>query len=229
MAPNVGLPLSVLALPFLAFVLLAVVAPLRRAGRAAGLASILAMALAFAAALTVWARGLVVEATWTWLPADGGPIASVGLMVDSLSKAMLVLVTLVSLLVQIYSENERRLSDAINRKDTSEIDRLVASDFELRPADNIGTPVPRADWLAKLSSEPPAEITIGQMAVHDFGAIRIVSFLMTRAGNPPVAVVDVWTQSGDASVLKVRYAAVQGPGAAPVPGETRPPPIEKKY
>ena len=103
MAPSVGLPLSVLALPFLAFVLLAVVAPLRRAGRAAGLVSILAMALAFAAALTVWARGLVVEATWTWLPADGGPIASVGLMVDSLSQAMLVLVTLVSLLVQVYS------------------------------------------------------------------------------------------------------------------------------
>ena len=135
----------------------------------------------------------------------------------------------VTRLVQIYSENERRLADAINRKDMSEIDRLVASDFELRPADNIGTPVPRADWLAKLSSEPPAEVTIGQMAVHDFGAIRIVSFLMTRADNPPVAVVDVWTQSGDASVLKVRYAAVQGPGAVPVPGETRQPPIEKKY
>ena len=103
MAPSIGLPLAVLALPFIAFVLLAVAAPLRRAGRAAGLVSILTMALAFAAALTVWARGLVVEATWTWIPADGGPIASVGLMVDSLSQAMLVLVTLVSLLVQIYS------------------------------------------------------------------------------------------------------------------------------
>jgi hypothetical protein len=51
MARSVGLPLVVLALPFVAFVLLAVVAPLRRAGRPAGLVSILAMALAFAAAL----------------------------------------------------------------------------------------------------------------------------------------------------------------------------------
>lgn len=135
----------------------------------------------------------------------------------------------VTRLVQIYSENERRLADAINRKDTSEIDRLVASDFELRPADAIGTPVPRADWLAQLSSEPPAEITIGQMAVHDYGAIRIVSFSMTRTGNPPVAVVDVWMQSGDASVLKVRYAAVQGSGPAPVPGEMQRPPIEKRF
>jgi len=103
MGASVWLPLSVLALPFVAFVLLAVVAPLRRAGRPAGLVSIVAMALAFAAAVTVWTRGLVVEATWTWLPADGGPIASVGLLVDSLSTAMLVLVTLVSLLVQVYS------------------------------------------------------------------------------------------------------------------------------
>ncbi|HEU5272958.1 MAG TPA: DUF4440 domain-containing protein, partial [Xanthobacteraceae bacterium] len=101
----------------------------------------------------------------------------------------------VTRLVQIYSDQERRLADAINRKDTGEIDRLVASDFELRPADKIGTPVPRADWLAQLSGEPAAETTIGQMAVHDFGAIRIVSFLMTRAGNPPIAVVDVWMQS----------------------------------
>lgn len=135
----------------------------------------------------------------------------------------------VTRLVQIYSDQERRLADAINRKDTGEIDRLVASDFELRPADKIGTPVPRADWLAQLSGEPAAETTIGQMAVHDFGAIRIVSFLMTRAGNPPIAVVDVWMQSGDASVLKVRYAAAQGSAPVPVPGEIRQPPIEKRF
>ena len=103
MAPSVGLPLAVLALPFVAFVLLAVVAPLRRAGRLAGLVSILAVGLAFAAALIVWARGLVVEATWTWLPADGGPMASVGVWVDGMAMQMCVLVTLISLLVQIYS------------------------------------------------------------------------------------------------------------------------------
>ena len=41
--------------------------------------------------------------TWTWLPGDGGPMATVGVMVDDLSLTMLLLVTLVSLLVQIYS------------------------------------------------------------------------------------------------------------------------------
>jgi NADH-quinone oxidoreductase subunit L len=97
------LPLSVLALPFVAFVLLAVVGPLRRSGRGAALVSIAAMALALAGALVVRVSGLDVETTWTWIPADGGPIAQVGLLNDHLSNAMLVLVTLVSLLVQIYS------------------------------------------------------------------------------------------------------------------------------
>ena len=54
MAPSVWLPLLVLGLPFVAFVLLAVVAPLRRVGPRAGLVSIGAIALAFGAALTPW-------------------------------------------------------------------------------------------------------------------------------------------------------------------------------
>jgi NADH-quinone oxidoreductase subunit L len=100
---NAWLPLSVLALPFAAFVLLAVVGPLRRSGRGAALVSIAAMVMALGAALIVRVSGLDGETTWTWIPADGGPIARVGLLNDHLSNAMLVLVTLVSLLVQVYS------------------------------------------------------------------------------------------------------------------------------
>ena len=99
----VWLPLLVLALPFAAFVLLAVLAPLRRAGRLAGGVSIAAMAAALAGALVVWSEGFRSDATWVWIPADDGPMATVGLLVDPLANAMLVLVTLVSLLVQVYS------------------------------------------------------------------------------------------------------------------------------
>jgi NADH-quinone oxidoreductase subunit L len=100
---NVGLPLLVLAMPFVSFLFLAIVGPLRRTGRGAGLVSIAAIAISFAAAVFVWTQGFVAEQTWTWIPADGGPIATVGVLVDPLSNKMLVLVTLVSLLVQIYS------------------------------------------------------------------------------------------------------------------------------
>ncbi len=103
------LALLVLALPFASFVLIGLVRPLRRAGRAAGLVSITFMAAALATSFALWTRGLTVDGgqnpsrTWGWLPADGGPMATVGVMVDGLSMMMLMLVTLVSLLVQIYS------------------------------------------------------------------------------------------------------------------------------
>ena len=136
-------------------------------------------------------------------------------------------------LVQIYSDYERRLADAINRRDTGEIDRLVAQDFELRAAGNIGVPVPRAEWIAQSLKEPAGSLSIGQMAVHDYGDIRIVSFVMTRAAaarrERGIAVVDVWMQSGESSVLKTRYAAVQEAQSPRVPGETRPQQIDKRY
>src|SRR6185436_1375286 len=68
-----------------------------------------AMAGALAAAVATLAgagpRGRLQSpsVTWSWIPADGGPMASVGVMVDDISMAMLLLVTLVSLLVQLYS------------------------------------------------------------------------------------------------------------------------------
>ena len=100
---EVQLPLLVLALPFVSFLLLAAVPPLRRRGRLAGEMSIAAMAVGFVCALVVWHAGANAEELWAWLPGDGGPMARVGIMVDELSRPMLVLVTLVSLLVQIYS------------------------------------------------------------------------------------------------------------------------------
>ncbi len=137
-------------------------------------------------------------------------------------------------LVQVYSDAEQRLAAAINRKDISEIGQLVADDFELRSAANIGTPVARADWIAQSFKEAPRSISITQMAVQDYGNVRVVSFTMTPTGTPrggaSFAVVDVWTQTGERSVLRVRYAAAQPAGSSVrVPGEVRQPQIEKRY
>src|SRR5574341_976437 len=89
---TVWLPLLVLTLPFASFLVLAVVAPLRRAGRVAGGVSIAAVAVALAGALVAWSEGFRSEPTWVWIPAEDGPVATVGLLVDPLSNAMLVLV-----------------------------------------------------------------------------------------------------------------------------------------
>ena len=152
---------------------------------------------------------------------------------QALAQPVRTQIPVVTRLVQIYADYERRLADAIQRRDSGEIDRLVAADFELRAASNIGVAVPRPDWIAQSLKEPAASVSIGQMAVHDYGDIRIVSFLMKRTEasrpEPGVAVVDVWLQSGESSVLKTRYATVLDNPSGRVPGETRPPQIDKRY
>ncbi len=97
------LALIVLGLPFVSFLVLALARPVRRAGRAAGWLSIAAMACAFLIALVIWSSGTTVEALWGWVPADEESMVTVGVLVDELSRTMLLLVTLVSLLVQVYS------------------------------------------------------------------------------------------------------------------------------
>src|SRR6058998_2594125 len=93
-------------LPAGAFVLLSVAFPLRRSGRPAAYVSILFSAAALGGALLAWrlsSHDAFTRLLWEWLPAESGPMVTVGVLLDDLSAAMLVLVTLVSLLEQVYS------------------------------------------------------------------------------------------------------------------------------
>ncbi len=99
--------LLALLLPACAFVILAVVAPLRRHGRAAAGLSVLFAAGALAAAIgalrLATRSGGFSEWVWAWIPAEAGPLATVGVLADGDSALMLVLVALISFLVQVYS------------------------------------------------------------------------------------------------------------------------------
>ncbi len=94
-------------LPAAAFLVLAVAYPLRRAGRPAAYLSVLASIGSLGAALLAWQAvgSLAVPDVWLWdwLPQQGGPLATMGVMADAQSAVMLVLVALVAALVQIYS------------------------------------------------------------------------------------------------------------------------------
>jgi NADH-quinone oxidoreductase subunit L len=116
MVNPVTLALIAFLLPAAAFLVIAVLPPLRRSGRPAAWFSIACMGAAFVAALAAFlavhapdASREPIHRVWSWLPASHGAFAAVGVLVDSASTAMLVLVTLVALLVQVYST--RYLSD----------------------------------------------------------------------------------------------------------------------
>jgi hypothetical protein len=133
-------------------------------------------------------------------------------------------------LVQSYTEYEKRLAGALSRGDAGEIDKLVSPDFEMRSAAHPGAPTPRAQWIAQSVKETASRAAIEQMAVHDYGSVRIVSFLSKSATDgdaPGVMFVDVWTQSGQGSILKLRYAGMEGSGN--FPGDAAPPPFNKRF
>ena len=99
--------LTVLLTPITVFLLLALVAPLRRSGRPAAVISILGAMGTFAAAVQTWLLvdrlDAPIQRVWTWLPDSQGALATVGYLADEQSAIMILLVSLVSLLVQIYS------------------------------------------------------------------------------------------------------------------------------
>ena len=98
--------LAALLLHALAFLVLAVVVPLRRLGRPAAYFSILCAIGSLASALLAWqahAGSAVSRLAWEWLPAQGQTLATVGVLADAESTAMLSLVALVACLVQVYS------------------------------------------------------------------------------------------------------------------------------
>jgi NADH-quinone oxidoreductase subunit L len=103
----VALVLIALLLPAASFVIIGAVPPLRRSGRPAAWFSIACMLVSFVSAIQAWRLaadvGDTIHRAWPWLPGANGPFAAVGILADPQSTTMLLLVTLVALLVQIYS------------------------------------------------------------------------------------------------------------------------------
>lgn len=122
----------------------------------------------------------------------------------------------VTRLVQLFSSLESELMTAVQKGNSTAIDKMLADDFELRSGAMPGTPTPRADWLQHSRRQLSAPIE--QMAVHDHGTTAIVSFLWKRGTGKDIFIVDVWSKSGDAWKLSVRYASPAGDQRFTIPG-----------
>ena len=130
-------------------------------------------------------------------------------------------------LVQLFSTLENELMTAVEKGDSTTINNMLAEDFELRSGAMPGTPTPRAEWLRH--SRGQLVESIEQMAVHDYGAVAVVSYLWKRQARHDIFIVDVWGKSGDAWKLSVRYASPAGDRRFSIPGAVlEVPPIEKR-
>jgi len=103
------MPFLVLALPTLAFIILALVPQLRRSGKPAAYLVIISSAASLWAAVKLLVNQLSLgdevqsEFLIRWLPNGGDSLTDVGWLIDGTSAPMLVVVGLVALCVQVYS------------------------------------------------------------------------------------------------------------------------------
>jgi hypothetical protein len=130
--------------------------------------------------------------------------------------------------VAIFSKLENALADALQRRDAEALSRIVSEDFEIRSAPVPGVPTARDEALHAWSQQPALPpSSIGQMAVHDYGELMVVSFVWKLGAAPTIPaqsffVVDTWKRAGTDWKLAVRYAAPIVDGAAAVPGTVAP-------
>lgn len=110
-------------------------------------------------------------------------------------------VGLATRLVVVYSRLENALADR------TKLDQLLAPDFEemhvardAAAAEPVVRHIPRDEWIKQGAGAP----SMAQMAVHDQGALRIVSYVASANGRQSY-VVDVWKGSELQPLLAIRY------------------------
>jgi ketosteroid isomerase-like protein len=129
--------------------------------------------------------------------------------------------------VATFTKLENEWNDALRRHDAEALARIVSEDFEIRSAPTPGVPTARDEALRAWAQLPALQSTVGQMAVHEYGELMVVSFvwkLGEAEGRPQQTffVVDTWKRAGNEWKVAVRYAAPIVDGGAAVPGAVAP-------
>lgn len=131
--------------------------------------------------------------------------------------------------VVTFTQLENSWIEAVQKHDTKALDKILAPDYELRSGNTPGVPTPRDDSLKQSLASPAFQSSIGQMAVHEYGDLMVVSFMwkITAPQGAGLAqnvfVVDTWKRAGDNWQVLVRYASPVDTAAA-VPGAVPPSP-----
>jgi uncharacterized protein DUF4440 len=131
----------------------------------------------------------------------------------------------VTRLVKQFYELETTLAAKLAARDVAALDGLLDANFEVRRDAMPGVPIPRDEWLR--SAADVATPKLDQIAVHDFGAVAVVSFRQVDAKPSSKAakqrmIVDCWTRSGERWLLTVRYEGAAMPATPASRGDKRP-------
>lgn len=116
--------------------------------------------------------------------------------------------------VSLYLERERALASAIDRRDRTTAEGLLADDFSVRSPAGPDT-LDREAWLRGVLGGPARDSRVRDLAVMEEGDVAVVSFLLDSGDGRRATtqfVVDVWKAS--TGRLLARHVSA-GTGAAP--------------
>ena len=129
--------------------------------------------------------------------------------------------------VAVFTGLEKRLLGAVQKKDRSAIEGMLADDFQIGMPD--ADPLGGEDWLDFVISADFNLRTFGirQMTVSDLGDTAVVKFerlqqatYKGKDAGGEFFVVDVWKKSGDSWKLANRYVAKVSSVVPPLPKPT---------
>jgi ketosteroid isomerase-like protein len=132
----------------------------------------------------------------------------------------------VTRLVAMFSDLESQWLRAMQRKDESTLNRLLAEDLQVWTPTPPGDPIPREDWLRQALADRLESFHLRQMAVRSVNDdIALVSFVwsetVVRGGKSATShyfVVDVWRKDRDNDRWQVtdRYISSVAPASHPL-------------
>jgi hypothetical protein len=106
--------------------------------------------------------------------------------------------------MQRVSILENELHNAVNRRDSASLDKLLSPIFEIRRAS--GAIVQRDVWLRE---GVPYDGELHHLSVYEVGNSAIANFTLTSIGLPDRFIVDVWTFDQNEWRLRVRFETSQ--------------------
>lgn len=118
----------------------------------------------------------------------------------------------VTILVKQYADLENNLQQAILNNNKKALNEMLANDFEERDGSNPNNPIPKEMWINKMLSQQHSMYRMEQIAVRDFGNIRMISFLLIpkqpnkQIDNKGLFIVDVWQNTDEHNQLLIRYS-----------------------
>jgi ketosteroid isomerase-like protein len=136
----------------------------------------------------------------------------------------------VTRLVAIFSDLESQWLRALQQKDQSTLNRLLAEDLQVWTPAPPGDPIPREDWLKQASADRLESFHIRQMAVRSLNDdVTLASFVLNetveRAGKPATYdyfVVDVWHRDANQWQVTDRYVSKVAGASQPAQTSVKP-------